>query len=176
LLPENEYDIPNAEPEHPDRIGINRTMSFTTSEQKSVLSLFNTDELKEEFIAAFPWALHYDNLEKLDEASFDMTPNLLGTPTLYSTQLQLASMEFVLLAMDALGKIAGFSGDLTIQNFDRISDIIKQLQWLTNELQSDNVNESQLLLQIEENLQEMNFRNNEFFDMQQLYNPPFSVE
>ncbi|MCS5711058.1 hypothetical protein [Candidatus Berkiella aquae] len=176
LLPENEYDIPSAEPEHPDRIGINRTMSFTTSEQKSVLSLFNTDELKKEFIAAFPWALQYDNLDKLDEASFDMTPNLLGTPTLYSTQLQLASMEFVLLAMDALGKIAGFSGDLTIQNFDRISDIINQLQWLTIQLQSDNVNESQLLLQIDENLQEMNFRNNEFFDMQQLYNPPFSVE
>lgn len=176
LLPENEYDVPSAEPEHPDRIGINRTMSFNEAERSSVLSLFNTDELKMEFLAAFPWALQFDNIDSLDQSYFDSNINLLGTATLFSNELQLAIMKFVLLAMDALGKIAGYSGELTIQNFDRISEIIKQLKWITLAIQYPDVSEQQLLAEVEAAVQEMSFRNNEYFEMQQLYNPPITVE
>lgn len=176
LLPDNEYDIPSAEPEHPDRIGINRTMSFNETVQSSILALFNTDELKMEFLAAFPWALQFDNIEALKEAHFDSNINLLGTPQLFSNELQLSIMKFVLLAMDALGKIAGFSGELTIQNFDRISEVINQLKWISAAIQQSNVNEQQLLVEVEAAVHEMSFRNNEYFEMQQLYNPPITVE
>lgn len=176
LLPDNEYDIPSAEPEHPDRIGINRTMSFTAKEQGSVLDLFNTDELKAQFLASFPWAKQIDSVAKLNKTTFTDSTNLLGTPKIFSPALQLAVMRFVLIGMDSLGKIAGYSGDLTIQNFDRISDIINQLKWLSAELQSSKVNESQLLEQVEAVIREMGFRNQEYYEMQQLYNPPFMVE
>lgn len=176
LLPENEYDIPSAEPEHPDRIGINRTMSFTPKEQGSVLDLFNTDELKAQFLASFPWARQIDTIEKLNRASFADNSNLLGTPKVFMPTLQLAVMRFVLIAMDSLGKIAGFSGDLTIQNFDRISDIINQLKWLSAELHGFDINETSLLEQVEVVIREMGFRNQEYYEMQQLYNPPFMVE
>jgi|GEM_PF-4549997 len=176
LLPDNEYDIPSAEPEHPDRIGINRTMSFSPNEQASVLALFNTDELKAEFLNAFPWAVHIDNLDKLNKMQFNPSVNLLGTPRLFALELQLATIKFVLIAMDSLGKVAGYSGELTIQNFDRINDIINQLKWLTGELKAPDVNEIQLLEQVQAVIPEMAFHNQEYFDMQQLYNPPFRVE
>ncbi len=176
LLPENEYDIPSAEPEHPDRIGINRTMSFTPNEQSSVLALFKTDELKAEFISAFPWAIQIDNLDKLNKMTFNPNANLLGTPKTYSLSLQLAAMRFVLITLDSLGKIAGFSGQLTIQNFDRISEIVNQLKWLTSQLKDPAINESALLEQIKAVNNEMAFHNQEYFEMQQLYNPPFIVE
>jgi hypothetical protein len=176
LLPENEYDIPSAEPEHPDRIGINQTMSFTSNEQSSVLALFKTEELKMEFISAFPWAIQIDNIEKLNRMTFNQHVNLLGTPRMFSLPLQLAAMRFVLITLDSLGKIAGFSGQLTIQNFDRISAIINQLKWLTSQLKDAAIDEGSLLEQIKAVNQEMAFHNQEYFDMQQLYNPPFIVE
>ncbi|MGE3319647.1 MAG: hypothetical protein AB7I18_10170 [Candidatus Berkiella sp.] len=176
LLPDNEYDIPSAEPEHPSRIGINKTMSFTSQDQASILDLFNTEELKAEFLKAFPWAIQVDTLDKLKNFQFDPHINLLGTPRLFEAPLQLAVMKLVLVAMDSLGKIAGFTGQLTLQNFDRINEIICQLKWLTGELKSFDISEPKLLGEIEAVLQEMGFKNQEFYDIQQLYNPPFEVE
>lgn len=176
LLPENEYDIPSAEPEHPARIGINKTMSFTTQDQASILALFNTEELKAEFLKAFPWAIQVDSLDKLKKLQFDPHMNLLGTTRHFCAPLQLAVMKLVLIAMDSLGKIAGFTGQLTLSNFDRINEIINQLKWLTGELQSFNVEEPKLLGEVEAVIQEMGYKNQEYYDIQQLYNPPFEVE
>jgi len=176
LLPDNEYDIPSAEPEHPSRIGINKTMTFTTQEQSSILALFNTEELKAEFLAAFPWAIQVDTLDKLRNLQFDPEVNLLGTPKLFGQALQLAVMRLVLIAMDSLGKIAGFTGQLTIANFDRINEIINQLKWLTGELKAFDISEPKLLAEVEAVIQEMGFKNQEYYDIQQLYNPPFEVE
>lgn len=55
LLPDSEFPVPQAEPEHPDYIGINRTMNFNPEpKHRSTLELFSSVELKKDFCKHFP--------------------------------------------------------------------------------------------------------------------------
>ncbi|MFI4938535.1 MAG: hypothetical protein ACHQJ6_08535 [Candidatus Berkiellales bacterium] len=133
LLPESEFDIPSAEPEHPDRVGINETMSFNPPEETpSVSDAFSTKELEEEFLGAFPWATDLKHIHQVNDKPVSPETNLLGTPTMLSPELQLAAIQYALLTLDALGKVAGIEGDLTIQNFAKVKEFAGNLQLVSD--------------------------------------------
>lgn len=133
LLPDTEFPVPQAEPEHPDYIGINRTMNFNPDTlQRSIFELFETYELKNDFRSAFPWSADIDCIYKLENSVADPTLNLLITDQLVAPEIQIAVIDFILLSLDILGKIAGFNGDLTIRNFTTIKNVTDGLQEITD--------------------------------------------
>lgn len=128
LLPDSEFDVPSAEPEHPDKIGINRTMSFNPrTEKPSVLEAFKTDELISEFLHSFPWAISLDDIEKLAYAHCDPELNLLGTPDILEAKLQLGVVKYILISIDALTKAAGTEGEMVLGNFNLVKTITDNL-------------------------------------------------
>lgn len=133
LLPDSEYDVPSAEPEHPSRVGVNRTMSFIPSEQKqSILDAFTTDELKNEFIEAFPWGAELHSILKLRSAKPESDLNLLGTSKALPLLLQKAAVKYTLVSLDILGKLAGEHGEYALINFSQIKHIVDDLKYISN--------------------------------------------
>lgn len=166
LLPEEEYDPPSAEPEHPTRIGINQTMSFKpTDKVKHLLDGFSTKTLQQEFLSAFPWAMH--SLQQLKKAKPDVSLNLLGIETDYPSELQVAVIAYILLALDAIGKIAGFNSKLAIQNFSLIKKIVLNIESLSDSLTAFNpVSNMDLLHNLAKLTQELKQQNIDYYDAQ----------
>lgn len=133
LLPESEFPVPQAEPEHPDYIGINRTMNFNPDAgQRSTLELFSTIELKKDFLQSFPWGLDTRQVHKLANIRAMPDINLVALDHIIHPHLQLTLMKYILLSLDCLGKLAGSDGELSIVNFTHIKNISDSLQDISN--------------------------------------------
>jgi hypothetical protein len=160
LLPETEFPVPQAEPEHPDYIGINRTMNFNpAAEQKSVFVLFSANELKNDFHEAFGWAIDTQNIDKLEKAKYDPNLNLLATDEYLPPDLQMAVISYVLLSLDILGKVSGIEGELSVVNFTTIKSVTDGLQHMSSQLTMIPFDENAFTLQLGammENLQDLN--------------------
>jgi hypothetical protein len=177
LLPDSEFPVPQAEPEHPDYIGINRTMNFNPeSQQRSVLEVFETNELKKDFKDAFPWACDSDTINKLNLAKVNPTLNLLATDRLLSPSLQMAVMSYVLLSLDCLGKISGYKGELAIQNFSSIKMISDALQEISNLLLVSSNDDDMLTTKIDHMTYKLVILNQDLVDMLSQTNPPMAVQ
>lgn len=138
LLPETEYPVPLAEPEHPDYIGINKTMNFNPAPlPNSVLSIFETKELMQDFLVSFVWGAKIDKLQVLEAAKSNPSLNVLGIDNLYSPLVQLKVMSLVLVSLDAIGKIAGQNGGYAIHNFTAIKEINDRLSEITQVITSE---------------------------------------
>lgn len=178
LLPATEFDVPSAEPEHPDRIGINKTMSFIPAKDRpTILDAFSTKELIQDFLNSFKeWAADVNSLHRLGQAKNSKITNLLGTEHTFSPIIQMAVMRYVLLSLDALGKVCGNNGDLAIQNYPVVKDITDRLQILSERLTEMSFEEDPHFI---EELKVMTFylaaRNQAFYNMQKQYDPPLEV-
>lgn len=132
LLPENEYDVPYNEPDHPRFVGINKVYSFITDKERMTIEQsFCTEQLKKEFKEAFPWAADTDNLTPFIRYQSDLQNNLLGTASPFSAPMQREVVQVVLLSLDTLGKACGVNGEFAIPNYPVIKDIIDGLQTLS---------------------------------------------
>ncbi|MBS0289871.1 MAG: hypothetical protein JSS07_07560 [Proteobacteria bacterium] len=128
LLPETEFPVPQAEPEHPDYIGINRTMNFNPSAKyRSTLALFKTEELIKDFTQAFPWSVELNSLHILENAKHSRGCNLLLLDEVVEPKIQLSAMKLILLSLDCLGILSGVNGEFAIQNFDKIKMVADTL-------------------------------------------------
>jgi len=172
LLPDTEFPVPQAEPEHPDYIGINRTMNFNPdAQQRSIFELFDTTELKSDFRSAFPWSADIDSLFKLENSIADPSLNLLVTDQLVAPDLQIAVIDFVLLSLDILGKIAGFNGDLAIRNFTTIKNVTDGLQEITESLSIPIFDEAKFRAHLNEMTLSLSDLNQDLIEMIQSHDP-----
>ncbi len=177
LLPDTEFPVPQAEPEHPDYIGINRTMNFNPdSKYRSVLDIFSTIELKKDFFEAFPWSIDINTIQKLENTKLNQTQNLLATESLFSPQHQIAVMNYVLLSLDCLGKISGYNGELSIQNFNKIKSISDSLQDVANLLSSTILDHEVITTKIDHMTYKLVILNQDLVDMLSQTTPPYPVQ
>lgn len=174
LLPKSDFfDVPSAEPEHPDRIGLNKTMSYMPPKEKSSLfSAFSTKALKAEFLSCFTWAADIASFQRFTNAVATPNANLLGTEDLHSPSVQLAAIRYVLLSLDALGKVCGNKGDLAIQNYPIIKDITDRLQELSKRLTEISYeNDGTFIEEIKAKTHYLASKNQDFHDMHKQLNP-----
>lgn len=179
LLPETEFDVPTAEPENPERIGINTTMSFNTveSRKRTVLDLFSTKELIQDFVNSFPWAVQLETISKLQNAQFNSDINLLGSSPILPGKAQTDVIRIVLLSLDILGKLTGFNGDLAIENYSAVKDITNGLRTIVNLLKSPNMNlDEDLNNTIQSMIQNLIALNNQYHEMQQQFEPKLKTQ
>lgn len=176
LLGDEEYGPPTAEPDHPAFVGINQTMSFKPAVQKSgLLEGFSTLKLQEEFLASFPWAT--ESLQRLKRAKPQPSLNLIGTDTEYPPEIQVAVIDYVLLSLDAIGKIVGMEGKLAIQNFNLIKNIVKNIETLSTTLQAfDEVDNLDLLDNLGKMTHILKQQNMLFYDAQNTLGTDVKVE
>jgi len=132
LLPDTEYPVPNAEPEHPDYIGFNRTMDFNPKIANKISELFCTKELQKDYINAFPWGITFDTAERLEFAYFDPDFDLINTNVSLSVDLQFVIMSYTLLCLDAISKLAGTNGELSLENLRHIRKITESLDKISD--------------------------------------------
>lgn len=179
LLPKSDFfDVPSAEPEHPDRIGLNKTMSYMPPKEKSsIFTAFSTKALKAEFLSCFSWAADITSIHRLTNAVSSPNVNLLGTEDVHSPNVQLAAIRYVLLTLDALGKVCGNKGDLAIQNYPVIKDITDRLQELSKRLTEISYeNDHTFIEEIKAMTHYLTARNQDFYDMHKQVNPTFNVK
>lgn len=177
LLPDSEFPVPQAEPEHPDYIGINRTMNFNPdTSQRSALEIFETKELQKDFQEAFPWSINRTTISQLEHARLNPSINLLATELLFNPPTQMAVMNYVLLALDCLGKISGFNGELAISNFANIKMISDTLQDVSDLLLISNPDDEYLNVKIDHMTYKLVVLNQDLIDMLQHPNPEYPVQ
>lgn len=177
LLPDSEFPVPQAEPEHPDYIGINRTMNFNPdTSQRSALEIFETKELQKDFQEAFPWSINRSSINQLEHARLNPSINLLATELLFNPPTQMAVMNYVLLALDCLGKISGFNGELAISNFAKIKMISDTLQDVSDLLLISNPDDEYLNVKIDHMTYKLVVLNQDLIDMLQHPNPEYPVQ
>jgi hypothetical protein len=177
LLPDSEFPVPQAEPEHPDYIGINRTMNFNpNTSQRSALEIFETKELQKDFQEAFPWSINRTTISQLEHARLNPSINLLATELLFNPPTQMAVMNYVLLALDCLGKISGFNGELAISNFANIKMISDTLQDVSDLLLISNPDDEYLNVKIDHMTYKLVVLNQDLIDMLQHPNPEYPVQ
>lgn len=127
LLPESEYPVPNAEPEHPDYIGFNRTMDFNPEIANKISELFSTKDLQADYLDAFPWGININTANRLELAYFDPAFDLINSDISISLDLQYIIMSYTLLSLDTISKLAGANGELSLENFGHIKKITESL-------------------------------------------------
>lgn len=179
LLPKSDFfDVPSAEPEHPDRIGLNKTMSYMPPKKKSSLfAAFSTKELKAEFLSCFTWSADTASSHRFSNAVASPNVNLLGTENIHSPIVQLAAIRYVLLSLDALGKVCGNKGDLAIQNYPVIKDITDKLQELSKRLSEISYeNDPAFFEEIKAKTHYLAARNEDFHDMHKQISPTLKVK
>ncbi|MBS0286158.1 MAG: hypothetical protein JSR17_02615 [Proteobacteria bacterium] len=178
LLPESEYPVPQAEPEHPDYIGINRTMDFNPDDARfrSSLELFASNELKKDFLQSFPWGIDTPNAKKVESAKYSPDMNLLAIDHVISPTLQLGLMNYVLLSLDCIGKLAGFTGELSILNFNRIKEISDSLQEIAQFLTTSVLDNEVLTTKLDHMTYKLILLNSDLTDMLEQNNPPYPVQ
>jgi len=82
-----------------------------------------------------------ETIDKLENAllhHINVTLNLVGAKYPLSALLQLSLTQYVLLSLDTLGKLAAYTGNKAIENFDRIHSVTTKLSETTKLLQADN--------------------------------------
>ncbi len=176
LLPESEFPVPQAEPEHPDYIGINRTMDFNPDiKYRSTLDLFASTELKKDFMQSFAWALDNSAMRKLELIRYSPGINLVAIDHAVDPHLQLNLINYVLLSLDCIGKLAGPTGEYSLQNFNRIKVITDSLQEVALMLTYVEIDNEILTTKIDHMIYKMILSNNELHDMLSQSSAPIKV-
>lgn len=139
LLSEDEFIFLD-EPDNPERIGFNKTMTFVSTSDKKISKLFATFDLQQEFLNNFSWGVDTDFIKKRSPLTINSPLNLLALELLLPPSLQLAAIKYVLLSLDFIGKAAGFNGELAIYNFEviqnQVNELVNTIQALNDPLQA----------------------------------------
>ncbi len=176
LLPETEFPVPQAEPEHPDYIGINRTMNFNPdSKYKSILHLFSCNELKKDFLQSFPWGLDTHQAKKIESIKYTPGINLIALEHAVDPHVQLTLMKYILLSLDCMGKLAGNHGELSIVNFNQIKSIADALQEVAALLSYSELDNEIFITRLDHMSYKLILLNNDLADMFMQSNPPMMV-
>lgn len=142
------------------------------SEKQSVLASFSSNNIQNEFHQSFPWAEGINTLEDIEMTDADLTLNLLGTDTFYPPEIQLEVMKSMLISVDALGKVAGFKGELSVINFIFIKTITDALQKIADLIAFPEAHSDPLFsTTLSQITQEINAVNEQFYTKSQNINP-----
>lgn len=124
---------------------------------------------------AFPWALDVNTIQKLESAKSIPSINLLSIPHAVDPHLQLTLVNYILLSLDCLSKLAGVMGEYSIQNFNRIKQISDGLQEVAALLAFTEIDREILTTKLDHMIFKLILLNNELADMLYQSSPAFPV-
>lgn len=171
MMNQREYWITEWDPEY---VGASQIFLSLSEEKQSALSRFSAHSLRQQFLAAFNWAIDNNKVQTLSRITSEHENNLIVSSRNLSNDLQLKIIKFLLLSFDILGKLAGRDGALVLKNYESIDALVTNIEkcqsylnreyCLTKEFSRQLDNEIQTMYDQNQQINQLTEQNQGFFD------------